>query len=98
LLIAKRDGLIAPDEADQQIEALKQNNYRDQFAKHFFRNSLMAQNSLTVSGGANNSRYFVGISYDKDQSSYVRNGFDRFSINASNQFTPFKNLDVNAGI
>jgi hypothetical protein len=40
----------------------------------------------------------VGISYDKDQSSYERNGFDRLSINASNQFTPFKNVDVNASL
>jgi TonB-dependent starch-binding outer membrane protein SusC len=98
LLIAKRDGLIPADEADQQIEALKQNNYRDQYAKHFFKNSVLAQNALTVSGGGNHSRYFVAISYDKDQSSYVKNGFDRFSINATNQFTPFKNFDVNAGL
>lgn len=98
LLIAKRDGLIAPDEADRQIEALKQNNYRDQYAKYFFKKSFMTQNALTVSGGGSNSRYFVGVSYDKDQSSYERNGFDRFSINASNQFTPFKNVDVNAGL
>jgi hypothetical protein len=98
LLIAKRDGLLAPADADQRIEALKQNSYRDQYAKYFFKNGVLAQNSLTVSGGGNSSRYFVGISYDKDQSSYIRNGFDRFSINASNQFTPFKNVDVNAGL
>lgn len=98
LLIARRDGLIAPEDADQQIEALKQNSYRDQFAEYFLRRSVTAQNALTVSGGGNNSRYFVGISYDKDQSGYKRNGFDRFSINATNQFTPFKNVDVNAGL
>ena len=98
LLIAKRDGLIAPEEADRRIEALKQNSYRDQYGKYFFKTGVTAQNSLTVTGGGNNSRYFVGISYDKDKSSYVRNGFDRFSINASNQFSPFKNVDVNASL
>lgn len=98
LLIAKRDGLIPADEADQKIEALKQNSYKDQFAKHFLRNSVVAQNALTVSGGGNSSRYFVSISYDKEQNSYVRNGFDRFSINASNQYTPFKNLDINTSL
>ncbi|WP_165760238.1 SusC/RagA family TonB-linked outer membrane protein [Niastella populi] len=98
LLIAKRDGLIPAGEADQRIEALKANSYKDQYSKYFLRNSVLAQNALTVSGGGNKSRYFVAISYDKDQSSYVRNSFDRFSINASNQFTPFKNVDVNAGL
>lgn len=98
LLIAKRDGLISADEADQKIEALKQNSYKDQFAKHFLRNSVVAQNALTVSGGGNSSRYFVSISYDKEQNSYVRNGFDRFSINASNQYSPFKDLDINTSL
>jgi TonB-dependent starch-binding outer membrane protein SusC len=99
LLIAKRDGLMSAAEADQKIEALKQNNnLKDQYAKHFLRNSVITQNALTVSGGGNNSRYFVSVSYDKDQSSYVRNSFDRFSINASNQYTPFKNFDINASL
>jgi TonB-linked SusC/RagA family outer membrane protein len=98
LLIKKRDKVISEAEADQKIEELKQYNGTDQYEKYFLRNSLLQQNALSVTGGGNNSRYFLSLGYDKDQSSYVRNSFDRFSINASNSFTPFKNFDVNAGL
>lgn len=98
LMIAARDKVMDSATAYQQIESLKQHNLKDQWSKYFFRNSVLAQNALSVSGGGNNSRYFVSISYDKDQSGYVGNSFDRFSINASNQYTPFKNFDVNASL
>jgi TonB-linked SusC/RagA family outer membrane protein len=98
LMIAARDGLISQSEADQKLEALKQNRYTDEYSKYFLRRSVLAQNALTVSGGGNNSRYFVAVSYDKDKSAYVGNTFDRFSINASNQYTPFKNFDITASL
>lgn len=98
LLIKKRDGLIPAAEADQQIEDLKQHNVTDEFDKYFLRNRVVLQNSLSVSGGGNNSRYFMSLSYDKDQSSYVKNSFNRYSINASYSFTPFKDLDINTAL
>jgi TonB-dependent starch-binding outer membrane protein SusC len=98
LLIKKRDGLIPAAAADQQIEDLKQHNVTDQYEKYFLRNSVLVQNAATISGGGNNSRYFVSLGYDKDQSRYIRNSFDRFSLNATNSFTPFKNVDVTAGL
>jgi TonB-dependent SusC/RagA subfamily outer membrane receptor len=98
LLIKARDGLISAAEANQQIEALKQNNVVDQYGKYFFRNEVMLQNSLSLSGGGNNSKYFLSLSYDNDQSSFVGNRFDRYSINSSYNFTPFKNVDINAGL
>jgi TonB-dependent starch-binding outer membrane protein SusC len=98
LLIKKRDGLISAAEADQQIEALKQNKLTDQYENYFFRNSVLLQNALSITGGGINSRYFLSLSYDKDQSTAVRNSFDRYSINASHSFTPFKNVDINTSL
>lgn len=98
LLIKKRDGLISAAEADQQIEAWKQNDALAQFEKYFLRNEVIVQNALSLSGGGDKSKYFVTLSYDKDKSSYVGNSFDRFSVNATNSFTPFKNVDLNTGL
>ncbi|HUP12945.1 MAG TPA: SusC/RagA family TonB-linked outer membrane protein, partial [Niastella sp.] len=98
IMIAARDGLISQAEANQKLEALTQNKYTDQYSKYFLRNSVLTQNALTVSGGGNNSRYFVAVSFDKDKSAYVGNSFDRFSLNASNQYTPFKNFDITASL
>jgi TonB-dependent starch-binding outer membrane protein SusC len=98
LLIKKRDGLIASADADQQIEAMKQNNALDQYEKYFLRNEVILQNALSLSGGGERSKYFLTLGYDKDNSSYVGNRFDRFSVNANNSFTPFKNVDINTSL
>ncbi|THU40289.1 SusC/RagA family TonB-linked outer membrane protein [Niastella caeni] len=98
LLIKKRDGLITAAEADQQIEDLKRYNVLDQAEKYFLRNSVLSQNALSLSGGGNKSRYFLALSFDKDQSSFERNSFNRFSVNATNSFTPFRNIDINTGL
>ncbi|HEX6429461.1 MAG TPA: SusC/RagA family TonB-linked outer membrane protein, partial [Niastella sp.] len=98
LLIKKRDGLIPAAEVDRQIEDLKQHKVIDEFDKYFLKNRVVLQNSLSISGGGNNSRYFMSLSYDKDQSSYVKNNFNRYSINASYSFTPFKDLDINTAL
>ena len=98
LLIKKRDGLISAAEADQQMEAWKQNDALAQYEKYFLRNEVIVQNALSLSGGGDRSKYFLTLSYDKDKSSAVGNSFDRFSINATNSFTPFKNVDINTGL
>ncbi|MBO9202950.1 MULTISPECIES: SusC/RagA family TonB-linked outer membrane protein [Niastella] len=98
LLIRKRNGSISAAEADQQIEAWKQNDALAQYEKYFLRNEVIVQNALSLSGGGDRSKYFLTLSYDKDKSSAVGNSFDRFSINATNNFTPVKNLDINTGL
>lgn len=98
LLIKKRDGLMSAAEADQKIEDLKQNNITDQYEKYFFRHGVLVQNSLSLAGGGNNSRYFLSVGYDRDNSSFVRNSYDRYSINASHSFTPFRNIEINTNL
>jgi TonB-linked SusC/RagA family outer membrane protein len=98
LLIKKRDGLISAADADEQIEAMKQNNVQDQYEKYFLRHEVIVQNALSLSGGGEKSKYYLTLGYDKDKSSYVGNRFERFSVNANNSFTPFKNVDINTGL
>ena len=98
LLIKKRDGLISAADADQQIEAMKQNDAFGQYEKYFLRNRMLTQNALTFAGGGPSSRYFLSLGYDRDNSSYVRNSLDRYSVNASNSFTPFKNVEISTGL
>jgi TonB-linked SusC/RagA family outer membrane protein len=98
LLIKKRDGLISAADADQQIDDMRQVDALDQYEKYFLQNRIIAQNALSVSGGGLNSRYYLTLGYDKDKSNYIGNSFDRFSVNATNSFTPFKNVEVNTGL
>ncbi|WP_207515344.1 SusC/RagA family TonB-linked outer membrane protein [Longitalea luteola] len=97
LLIKQRDGLISAAEVDQQIANFKQYKATDQYEKLFFRNRVLTQNALSVSGGSGKSQYFLTLGYDKDQSGFKRNSYERYSINVFNTFNPFKNIDINAG-
>ena len=51
-----------------------------------------------MTGGGNASKYFVSLGYDKNRYSSVRNGFQRFTLNAQNTFSPAKNLDISLGL
>ncbi|WEK35662.1 MAG: SusC/RagA family TonB-linked outer membrane protein [Candidatus Pseudobacter hemicellulosilyticus] len=99
LLIRKRDGLMDPAEADRQIAALKQNDVRDDFERYFLRNGLNQQYSLSLSGGTATQRYFLSGGYDRNLSSAVGNTYDRITLNASNNYSFFRQkLELGAGI
>jgi TonB-linked SusC/RagA family outer membrane protein len=99
LLIAKRDGKIAPAAADAQIEALKGYDVRNDYNKYFNRVSVFQQHALSVSGGSAAQRYFVSAGYDKDLQNLVGNQYDRKSVNATNTYSLFNGkVELTAGL
>lgn len=99
LLIAARDGVIPTAQVESQINTLKSQDVRKDFSNHFYRKSVNQQYALNLNGGAERQHYYVSVGYDKNQSSLVRNGLERFSINASNTYRFAKDkLQVSTGI
>ncbi|MFB2118842.1 SusC/RagA family TonB-linked outer membrane protein [Parapedobacter sp. 2B3] len=98
ILIAKRDELVSEAEASSQIESLKQYDVRNDFQKYFLRNSVNQQYALNVSGGGNKSSYFLSLGHDNNASNAVGNGYRRYSVNASNNFSPMHNLELSASV
>ncbi len=99
LLIAKRDGRLSAEDADARIEALKEQDIRNDFKKYFYRQRVNRQYSFSLNGGNEIQNYFISAGYDKNTESLVGNDFSRFTFNASNTFSLLKNrLELRAGI
>ena len=99
LLVAARDGQLNTAAANQQIDALKKLDVRNDLDKYFYRKSVNQQYSLGLDGGSLNQRYFFSIGFDKNLDNAVGNGFDRVTLSANNTWTMLdKKLEVTVGM
>ncbi len=63
----------------------------------YTRNSMTQEYNASVSGGTDNSNYFVGIGYYKNDGIYIMNNLERYSVtsNVSSKIGKFINVGVN---
>ncbi|SEI46270.1 TonB-linked outer membrane protein, SusC/RagA family [Dyadobacter koreensis] len=97
-LIAARDKTITPQQAQQQLDAFKQIDVRNDYQKYLYQPSLNQQYSLGIQGSGSKNRYFLSGGYDRSRASEVGNHYERFSFNASNTYAVSRRLDLTAGI
>lgn len=99
LLIAKRDGLLDPEDVNKQVESLKQYDIRDDISRFLHQNSLNQQYAMNFSGGGTNSRFFISGGYDHNRSNQVGDGYQRVTLNSNNTQRLFKDkLEFNSAI
>jgi len=82
----------------EQINNLRKVDVRDETAKHFYQKSINQQYSLSLRGGSEKSIYSLSIGYDKNKNNLVGSGSDRLTINSTNTYRPFKNLELMASL
>ncbi len=65
-----------------------------------FRTGLYNTNDLSVSGGSAGTKYYASVSYTKDQSRIIENGFDRISgrVNLNQKVGKFVELMSNVSV
>nr|WP_199080319.1 SusC/RagA family TonB-linked outer membrane protein [Pedobacter sp. ASV19] len=83
LLIAKRDGLLAPATADAQIEALKNYDTRKDLEKYFLQKSFSQQYAISLTGGNQQQNYYLSAGLDKNMGSIKPASYNRITINAN---------------
>ena len=99
LLYDSANGLISPMQATAQIDAFRNQDYRTALGKYFYRPSLNSQASLSVSGGSDNSQYYLSAGYDRILSSLQRNHYDRVTFNGNNTYLLLNGkLEVNTDL
>ncbi|MBD1362974.1 SusC/RagA family TonB-linked outer membrane protein [Mucilaginibacter sp. ZT4R22] len=84
LLIAQRDGKISAAQAQQQIEALKNQDVRKDYSRYLYRKSVNQQYALQLTGGSDNQSYHLSTGFDRNQSNLLRNDLSRVTVNAGN--------------
>lgn len=99
LLIASRDGSISPQDADKQIEQLKQYDVRRDYDQYFYQPAVNQQYAFQLQGGSDHNRYFASAGYDHNRNSEVGNGFSRYTLSMSNTYSMLNNkLDLSTSV
>ena len=98
ILSNQRNGVLSAADATAQINALRNNDVRNDYEKYIYRKAIQQQYSVGLRGGTNQNTYSLSIGYDNDQNGLVRNNFSRVTINALNTYSPIKNLEITTGI
>ncbi|MBH2003261.1 MAG: SusC/RagA family TonB-linked outer membrane protein [Sphingobacteriia bacterium] len=98
ILARQRAGQITTDQANQQIDALRQNDIRNDLNKYLLQKSVSQRYSLNIRGGGLSSDYFLSFGFDNNRSSNVANSNKRVTITGISNFYPTKNLTLSAAV
>jgi TonB-linked outer membrane protein, SusC/RagA family len=71
-------------EAERLASQLGNYDVRNDLSTAFYRNRLLQNYDLNISGGYSKGQYYTSIAYNKDLQSLKKNQSDRLSINLSN--------------
>ena len=97
LLAATQAGTITQDQANVQINLLKNQDVRNDYEKYIYHSSVNQKYSIGLRGGSEQNAYTMSVGYVKNQDPMVRNGFDRLTVNAENTYSPVNNLSITLG-
>ncbi|MGV3528114.1 MAG: SusC/RagA family TonB-linked outer membrane protein [Flavisolibacter sp.] len=97
ILIQQRDGRLGASEAAEQLNRLKQHDVRNDYAKHFYRDALTYQNSISVRGGSTAMAWNLSAGMDRNTGN-LASRYDRFTLRAQNTVEVMRNLVFNAGL
>ncbi|MEC3880214.1 SusC/RagA family TonB-linked outer membrane protein [Parapedobacter sp. 10938] len=97
-LIASRDGTISESLALDELERLKRNDVRDDFAKYLYRNSINQQYALSVRGGGERSTFYISGGYDNNMRNERRNYYERLNLTAANSLYIFDKLQFHSNV
>jgi len=83
---------------DQQIEALKSRDVREELSRYVQRKMVNAQYAASLRGGGTKNNYYVSLGYDRNRENLVGNELSRISLSGSNTFKLLQNkLEITTG-
>lgn len=91
-------GLVTQEEMDARIEQYKTQDYRKDLLRYVYRNGVLSQNNIALSGRAEQSGYRVGIGYDRNMLSKRESSNQRLVINGSYQLNFWKRFRLESNL
>ncbi|WP_185965636.1 SusC/RagA family TonB-linked outer membrane protein [Flavobacterium zepuense] len=98
ILALQRAGTLSVIEATRQIDVLRKNDIRNDMSKYLYRNAIKQQYAVNLSGGSQQTNYYLSAGYDKNLQNLKYNNYNRTTVNSILVFRPIKNLEVTTGI
>lgn len=97
ILLRQRSGQLTAAEAEAQINALRNNDVRQQYEELFYRPAVTSQQSLSLSGGSGAVAWLFSAGYDR-RINEVYADYSRLTLRMQNQYKPTKNLTVGINV
>ncbi|SMD44445.1 TonB-linked outer membrane protein, SusC/RagA family [Aquiflexum balticum DSM 16537] len=98
-LIQLRDGQITQQEADGILNNLSNIDVRNDYRDLIYRESILQQYALNISGGSKNQKYFISTGWDNNREDLIHNANQRITLNFRHQLSLLKNkLSVESGL
>ena len=94
LLDKQSNGLISESDVTQQINALRNHDYRNDLMKYVYRSSLNQQYQLRMDGSAKYLNHFLSVGYDDNTQSMKGFSDNRLTIRSVNVFKPTSKLNI----
>ncbi len=99
ILAQQRSGVIAEQEANTSIDALRGIDTRDDVNKYLQQRSFIQQYALSLSGGGSHNQYYASVGWDDNRQQITGNRHDRLSLLFNNTIGLFNNrLEVKTGL
>ncbi|MDM1295296.1 SusC/RagA family TonB-linked outer membrane protein [Sphingobacterium sp. N143] len=92
------NGLISQQEVDARIEKYKTLDYRNELLRHVYRNGILSQNNIALSGSGVQSGYRIGIGYDRNALNKKESASQRLVINGSYQLNFWKRFRLESNL
>lgn len=94
LLNDAREGRITQEEADQQIDALRRYDVRNDYLKYVYHNPVWQQYALNVQGGGGQFSYLLSGGFDRQRSDQIKTDNDRLTLRSVFSYRPINNLEL----
>lgn len=98
IMALRRSGSISDEDATAQLNALKQQDIRNDFKQYMYRRSVAQQYSIEMRGGSHNLAYAFSGSFDKNISNSQGLGLSRLALTSFMSYTPLKGLEFSVGM
>ncbi|MFT4093864.1 MAG: TonB-dependent receptor plug domain-containing protein [Niabella sp.] len=97
LLIKKSNGSITSAEADQQINALRSLDVRNDFNRYMYSTGVNRQYHIDAGSGTEIYTWLIAANLDKNKDQLSAE-YQKINLRSENLLHPFKNLTVTAGL
>ena len=97
ILYMKKNGTISGEEANIQIEKLRNSDNRDQLNKYILRPQQIHQHNISISGGSERESYYISGIYKGVSETLRGNSNESVNVNLRTDFMLSEKLKLNIG-
>lgn len=97
MLYANQNGQLSTANMNAGLDALGKINNRRQIRDNLMQHAMLNQYNINLQSGTERSKTYASILYENNKGSFIKNGYNRFNLNMSNDFKLAKFISFNIG-